>query len=213
MEKILVIGNGGHAKSLLDVIEREKKYIISGMVVNTATEEVGEYPIIGNDDDLDSLFQCGIKNAAIGIGYLGKSNLRERMYVKLKKIGFDLPVLCDPSAIVAKHVTIGEGSFIGKGVIINSSVTIGKMCIINSGCIIEHDCIIDDFSHISVSSVLCGGVNIGKASFIGANATVVQMKTIGQRCIIGAGAVVKRNLEDASMVIKEQVIVDIGGGT
>ena len=196
MEKILILGNGGHAKSLIDAIERENKYEISGIVINEGVTDAGEYQIIGNDDDLDELFHSGIRNAAIGIGYLGKSNLREKIYTKLKAIGYNLPVICDPSAVVANHVQIGEGSFIGKCAIINSYAAIGKMCIINSASVIEHDCIIDDFSHISVATVLCGGVHVGRASFIGANATVIQMKEIGKRCIIGAGTVIRDDVED-----------------
>lgn len=199
MDKILILGNGGHAGSLIDIIERQNKYAISGLVVNEEGADCGGYPVIGKDDDLESLFSGGIKNAAIGVGYLGKSNLREKLYDKLKHIGFELPVICDPSAVLSKRVRIGEGSFIGKGAIINACVSIGKMCIINSGAVIEHDCSVGDFSHVSVASVLCGGVNVGRASFIGANSTVIQGKAIGQGCIIAAGTVIRHDVEDYSM--------------
>lgn len=213
MEKILIIGNGGHAKSLMDIVERENIYEISGFVVNEAATDIsGDYPVIGKDDDLNRLYQSGIENAAVGIGYLGKSGLREKIYAKLKEIGFNLPVICDPSAVVSKHAQIGEGSFIGKGAIVNAGVSIGKMCIINSGSVIEHDCKIADFSHISVAGVLCGGVTVGEASFVGANATVIQMKRIGQGCIIGAGTVVRKDVEDDAMVIRRKDNVNMLGG-
>lgn len=210
VEKILIIGNGGHARSLIDIIERQKKYTVSGFIVNEKFKDSGSYPIIGNDNDLEKLFYSGIENAAIGIGYLGKSDVREKLYEKLKRIGYQLPVICDPSAIISEQVKIGEGSFIGKGVIINTCVSIGKMCIINSGAVIEHDCRIADFTHLSVASVLCGEVNVGEASFIGANATVIQQKEIGRRCIIGAGTVIRKQVEDYSMVYS--IKNNIGGG-
>lgn len=201
MEKILVLGNGGHARSLIDIIKRQKKYTISGLIINDEVMDSCQYPIIGSDNDLENLFCSGIKNAAVGIGYLGKSDLREKLYERLKDIGFRLPVICDPSAIIADGVQIGEGSFIGKGVIINSCAAAGKMCIINSGAVIEHDCSVGDFTHVAVASVLCGEVKVGRASFIGANSTVIQSRTIGNECIIGAGTVIKRNVEDYKTVL------------
>lgn len=202
MEKIIILGKGGHAESLADIVERENKYEIAGYVVNDADPKLGNeaYPVIGNDMDLERIFQSGIKNAAIGIGYLGKSDLRERLWDKLKAIGFFLPVVCDPSAILAKNISLGEGTMVGKGAIINAGASVGKMCIINTGAIIEHDCVVEDFSHISVGSVLCGNIQIGKASFVGANATVIHGKNIGSHCIIGAGTIVRKNVEEHRIV-------------
>lgn len=199
MNKIVVLGNGGHSKSIIDVLERERKYKIVGCIVNDSLEQEktgSGYPVIGTDADLEAVFQSGVKHAAIGIGFLGKSDLRKRIWKRLKEIGFSLPIICDPTAILANHVEIGEGSFVGKGAIINTDVTIGKMCIINTGAIIEHDCIVSDFSHISAGSILCGGVEVGELSFVGAGAAVIQGKKLGKQCIVGAGVAVRKDLED-----------------
>ena len=201
MEKIVILGNGGHANSIVDAIEKSGRYDVVGYVINTDTlHDRTNYPVIGNDDDLEKIFQSGIRNAAIGVGYLGKSKSREKLYKRVKEVGFELPIICDPTAILANDVVIGEGSFISKGAIINANATIGKMCIINSGAIVEHNCQIEDFAHVSVGSVLCGEVIIGRASFVGANATIIQTRRIGKNCIIGAGTVIRKDVEDESMV-------------
>lgn len=202
MEKIIVLGMGGHAESLVDAIESQQLYEVAGYVVNenNVSETIKKYPVIGKDEDLQKIFHSGIKNAAVGVGYLGKSDVRERLWAILKEIGYHLPVICDTSAVLAKDVKFAEGSFIGKGAIINTNVSIGKMCIINTGAIVEHDCHVDDFSHISVGTVLCGGVTVGKAAFVGANATVIQGISIGNRSIVGAGMVVRKNVEDSAIV-------------
>jgi sugar O-acyltransferase (sialic acid O-acetyltransferase NeuD family) len=194
LESIVILGNSGHAKSLADAIERQGQYKIAGYVVNDERTDNMIYPIIGKDCDLQGIFSSGIENAAVGIGYLGKSDIRERLYAKLKNTGFKLPVICDPSAIVSKHAIIGEGTFIGKGAIINANADIGKMCIINTGAIVEHDCVVNEFSHIAVGAVLCGGVKVGKAAFIGANATVIQEITIPAKSIIGAGMTIRKTI-------------------
>ena len=213
MEKIIILGRGGHAESLVDVIERENKYQIAGYIVNDADQEAGEegYPVIGRDADLLKIFQSGIKHAATGIGDLGRSDLREKLWSQLMAIGYSLPVICDPSAVVANHVNIDEGTMVGKGAIINANASVGKMCIINTGAIIEHDCIVKDFSHVSVGSVLCGNVQIGQAAFVGAGVTVIQGMHIGEKSVIGAGTTVRRNVEDDCMVKNEKMVKFVRG--
>lgn len=196
MEQIIILGHGGHAKSVVDTIESGGKYKIAGYVVNEEVIErrVGDYPILGTDNELRSIFKKGITNAAVGIGYLGKGDIRIRVYNKLKEIGYNLPIIYDVSSNISPKVQIGEGTFIGKGSIVNRDAEIGKMCIINTGAIVEHDCKIDDFSHIAVGTILCGGVCVGTQTLVGANATVIQGRNIGDRCVVGAGEVVRKNI-------------------
>lgn len=196
MEQIIILGHGGHAKSVVDAIEKQGKYKIAGYIVNgvTTNDIISDYPIIGCDEDLQTIYKNGIHYAAIGIGFLGKSSLRSILYNKLKKNGYDLPVICDPTAIISNKVKIGEGTFIGKGAIINRDASIGKGCIINTGAIVEHECFVGDFSHIAVGAVLCGNVSIGRETLIGANATVIQCRKVGEKCIIGAGEVVRKDI-------------------
>lgn len=203
MEKIIILGGGGHAESLVDAIESQRKYEVAGYVVNETTgiKTGGKYPIIGTDDDLEQIFQSGIRNAAMGIGYLGRSSLREKLWDILKKIGYSLPVICDASAILACDVKLDEGCFVGKRAVLNAGASIGKMCIINTGAIVEHDCCVEEFSHISVGAILCGGVKVGKAAFVGANATVIQEVNIGMNTIIGAGSVVVGNVPENSRIV------------
>ncbi|MCM1326538.1 MAG: acetyltransferase [Bacteroidales bacterium] len=205
MDKIIILGNGGHAASIVDALERQNQYEIAGYIVGDG-QGTGDdkYPVLGNDDCLEKIFREGIHNAAVGIGFMGKSDLRERLWATLKQIGFTLPVICDPSAILAKNACIGEGSFIGKRAVLNANVSVGKMGIINTGAIIEHDCKVGDFSHVSVGSVLCGNVQIGQSTFVGANATVIQGKVIGNRCIVAAGMTIRKNVEDDSVAFSRE---------
>lgn len=196
MDDIVLIGFGGHAKSIADTIERSGRFHIVGYTDIKPLENCQDYKWLGADDVLKRYYLAGVNHAVICLGYLGHGNVRNKLYETVKAIGFQLPVIIDPSAVIARNVSIGEGTVIGKRAIINSDASIGKMCIINSGAIVEHDCKIGSYSHVSVASTLCGGVSIGENSFIGANATVIQMRTIGNGCIIGAGSVVRKNVAD-----------------
>ena len=210
---IILLGTGGHAHSVIDSIESDGKYSVYGFldIKGREGDHYREYKVIGTDDLLESYFKEGIRNAFVTDGYLGKGDIRNRLYLQLKKIGFNIPTIVDRTAVIAQDVILGEGTFVGKRVVVNSVAEIGKMCIINTGAIIEHDCKIGDFSHISVGSVLCGSVHVGKGSFIGANATIIQGKTIGNKCIIGAGTTIRKNVEDNFMVWSEENVKMLGG--
>lgn len=207
MEDILIIGCGGHAKSVCDSIIGCSNYHVAGFIDCTKNEQFiyRNSFCIGSDDDLERLFQSGIRNAFVGIGYLGKSDIRQKIYERLLKIGYTLPIIIDSTAIISEDVVLGEGTFIGKGAIVNTGVKVDYMSIINSGSIIEHDCVIGAYSHVAVGACLCGNVVIGKNCFIGANATVIQDKMIGSNTIIGAGTVIYSNIDKNMKVVNERV--------
>lgn len=189
LEDIVLIGFGGHAKSVADCIKRQGKYRIAGYTDMSIHET--EYEYLGSDNQLEHIYMSGIKNAFVCIGYLGKGCLRENLYIQLKKIGFYLPIIADPSAIIAESATIGEGTFIGKNAVINSEAYIGRMAIINTMALIEHECVVGDFAHIAVAAVLCGQVEVGNAAFVGANATVIQNMVVNSNQIVPAGATIR----------------------
>lgn len=203
MEKIVLIGCGGHAKSVVDSIEAQGKYEIIGFIAEKIDNdfEYRSYRIIGTDADLVALYDRGIKNAAVCIGYMGKGNVRKKLYDTLKRIGYTLPVIIDPTSTLAKDVLIEEGTFIGKNSIINSNVNVGKMVIVNTGAIIEHDCIIDDYTHIAVNAAICGCSQIGQSCLIGAGATVIQEVKIGDNTMLGAGSVATGDIEAMQIAV------------
>ena len=194
MEDIILVGFGGHAKSILDSIERSGLYNIIGFTDLEKAAPYRGYQYLGTDNCLPFYFSEGVRNACICVGYMVSGRVRDAIYNMVKEIGFHLPVISDPAAIISRDVSIGEGTFIGKNAIINADSRIGKMCIINSGSVVEHENAIGDFAHLAVGSVLCGNVNVSDHSFIGANSTIIQGVTIGNDTQIGAGAVVVRDM-------------------
>lgn len=190
MEDIILVGFGGHAKSVVDSIESSGIYHIVGYTDSEKTHDYHGYQCIGTDEVLNEYFKYGIHKAFIAVGYLGKGNLRHHLYERLKQIGFQIPAIIDPTAVVGRDVEIGEGVYIGKKAVINAGVRVEKMSIINTGAIVEHESSVGEFSHIAVGSILCGNVSIGKECLIGAGTVVIQGKKIDDRVIIGAGSVV-----------------------
>lgn len=189
MEDIIMVGYGGHAKSVADCIERQGKYRIIGYT--DLQEFESSYPYLGTDDVLENYYKKGIRNVVLCVGYLGKGDLRQKIYCRLKRIGFVFPAILDPSAIISKSAFLGEGVFVGKGAVVNAETRIGKMAIINTMASIEHECVVGDFAHVAVAAVLCGQVEVGDAAFIGANATVIQCRKIESKQIVPAGVTIR----------------------
>lgn len=197
MKSILLIGGGGHCKSVIDTIRSKRKYNIVGIL--DLKEKVGEQingvEVIDTDDSLESYFINGVKYAFLTLGSIGNTELRESLYLRANNIGFQFPNIIDETSIVSNIIKIGCGNFIGKGAIINNSVEIKNNCIINTGSIIEHDCIIDSFCHIAPGVTMSGSVSVGANTHIGSASTIIQSINIGKNSMIGAGSVVVKNID------------------
>lgn len=197
MEKIVLVGAGGHCKVIIDIIKSTGEYEIVGITDKEASvDTILGIPIIGNDDILQDLYCEGVNNAFICIGALNNISVRDSIFDKLKDIGFKIPKLIHSKAIVSPYATINDGTCVMAGTIINPGVNIDENCIINTGSVIEHDCYIGKNTHISPGSLLAGGCKVGYNCHIGIGATVIQERKIGNNVVIGAGAVVVRDIED-----------------
>lgn len=195
MEKLILIGNGGHAKSVIDSILSRGDFDVAGIIdkKNGSQNTYKNIPIIGSDDDLESIFRSGIKYAFIAIGSIKSTDLRRRIDNNLRHIGFEIPYIVDEKANVSSSATIDSGVYIGKNVCVNSDVSIGRCSILNTGSIIEHDVTIGDFTHVAPGSVIGGGVVIGSDSLIGLGSKIKHGVKIGDKNIIGMGSVVLDN--------------------
>lgn len=192
MNKIILIGGGGHCKSAIDVIEHEAKFEIAGIIdkpENLDTKVLG-YSVIGDDSDLEDLSKK-YHYALITIGQIESPSSRIKLFNFAKKAGFFLPTIISPSSHISKYSKIGNGTIIMHNAIVNANANIGDNCIINTKALIEHDCIISNHCHISTNAIINGGVNIGSKSFIGSNVTTRNNITIKENSFIKAGSVVK----------------------
>ncbi|EJO5346070.1 acetyltransferase [Clostridium botulinum] len=197
-KKLLLLGGGGHCKSVLDSLINKKIYSEIGII--DKKDNIGKYvlgvPVIGCDQDLFKLYEKGYKYAFVTVGSIGNSINRVKLFKNLKRIGFEIPNIIDSTAIISEHVVLAEGIYIGKNVVVNVGSYIDKGAIINTGSIIEHDCIIGEFSHVSPGSVLCGEVQIGPNTHVGARSVVKQQVKIGENTLIGMGSVVLKNVSE-----------------
>ena len=191
MKKIILIGGGGHCKSVIDVIEQEGRFEIAGIVDKPELlgSDVLGYSVIGNDSNLITLAK-EYKYAIVTVGQIKSSSLRRELCDLTLKAGFTLVRIISPRAYVSRHAKVGLGTIIMHDAVVNSSAVIGKNCIINSKALVEHDSIIQDFCHISTSAVINGGVIVHQGSFVGSGVITRQYIEIKKDSFIKAGSLV-----------------------
>ncbi len=186
--KILLIGGGGHCKSVIDVIEQEGKYEIAGILDNK--ELVGQkilgYEFIGTDADIGKFVKEGYV-FLITVGQIESSSIRKKLFALLSKNSAMLVTVISPRAYISKHADIGKGTIVMHDALVNTSASIGENCIINSKALIEHDAVIEDFCHISTSAVINGGVKVKEGTFFGSNAVSKEYIETDKDAFIKAG--------------------------
>ena len=192
-KKLVIIGAGGHAKSVIDIIEELGSWKIIGLIgrENEKQKQVSGYRVIGTDKDLQ-LIRKVCNYAFIGIGQIKNCGPRVSVAKELEKLHFKMPAIKAKSAYISKRAIIGKGTLVGHGTIINSGALIGENTIINSGAIIEHDSKIGDYTHISTGTIVNGGAIVEKMSFIGSNSMVREGVTVPECSIIRAGSIVMK---------------------
>jgi sugar O-acyltransferase (sialic acid O-acetyltransferase NeuD family) len=189
-EKIILLGGGGHCKSVIDVIEQEGRFEIAGIVekYEGESEPVLGYPLIGTDKELESL-RKRYSYAFVAVGHIGSNSVRKKLFAKLQALRFAIPVIVSPLAYVSSHAVLEEGTVVMHHALVNADATIGKNCIVNTKALIEHDAKVEADCHISTGAVINGGVHVAADTFVGSNATTKQCASIDG--FIKAGSLVK----------------------
>ena len=190
-KKVIIIGAGGHAKVIADIIEKSGDEVVGFLDDNkeNGATVIKNYKVIG---DLNNRFAMAVTKKDVEfIIAIGDNKKREEIS---HSPNLKFYTAIHPSAQIGINVEIEEGTVIMANVCINSSSRVGKHCIINTGAIIEHDNIIEDFVHISPNTSLGGTVKIGESTHVGIGSIVKNNITICKNCTIGAGAVVVKNI-------------------
>ena len=192
MKKIVLIGGGGHCKSVIDVIEQEKQFEIHGIV--DKPEKIGSYilgyEVIAADDNLQKLAKR-FKYALVTVGQIKSPDLRIKLFNLASKAGFSLPSIISPNAYVSKYSSLGKGVVVMHHAVVNANTSIGDNCIINSKALIEHDCEVAEHCHISTNATINGGSKVGTRSFVGSNVTTKESIIIEEKSFVKAGSIVK----------------------
>lgn len=192
-KELILVGGGGHCKSVIDVAE-SAGYQIKGildMPVNVGNKVLG-HSIIGTDDQIinyvdDALF-------IVTVGHIKDATLRIKLHQRIIDAGGNLATIVAPTAHVSRYAHLGVGTVVMHHAVVNADANIGRGCIINTFANIEHDARIGDYCHISTGAIVNGNCIVGNEIFLGSQSVVVNGIEITDGCVIGAGSLVRKNL-------------------
>ena len=195
MKPLVLVGGGGHCKSVIDVAE-SAGYTILGIL--DKPELVGtrvlDYEVIGVDDDIPQYVDKA--EFVITVGQIKSSVLRQKLAKLVKDAGGQLATVIASDAYASKYATIGEGTVIMHKVFVNAGASVGRNCIINTLANIEHDAKIGDYCHISTGVMINGECKVGNNCFIGSQSVLSNCISIGDDIIVGAGTFVRKTIKE-----------------
>jgi sugar O-acyltransferase (sialic acid O-acetyltransferase NeuD family) len=202
MEDLILLGAGGHAREILDIVAaidhaaidtRFPNFRAVGLIderPETRGREVAGVRILGG-------FEWFEENAYEGavVSAVGDTRLRERFVRRASDLGVRFARVVSPLASVAASAVLGEGVVVFPFVFISNETAIGDHTHCNAAASISHDSRIGAFTTLGPRSTLTGRVTLGRGVTVGASATVLPDVLVGDYCVIGAGSVVTAALD------------------
>lgn len=195
MKDIIIVGAGGFGREVAWLIEdinyKSNQWNLLGFLDDNAElhgKSLNNIPVLGSIEWLNG------KNDIYYVCAIGNPQIKENLVHKCDSYGAKAATLIHPSVIISKYNEIGDGCIICAGSIITVNIRIGNHVIINIDCTIGHDAIIEDFCTILPSVNVSGAVHLNRNCDIGTGSSIIQGIEIGECTIVGAGAVVAKDL-------------------
>jgi sugar O-acyltransferase (sialic acid O-acetyltransferase NeuD family) len=190
------MGAGGHAKVVIDAVERRGQHRIVGLL--DADDGGGRmvlgYSVVGPDEELaEFVGSLGVRSVLVAVG---DGRLRAALVERARRLvpGLLFVGAVHPAATIGRDVSIGQGTVVMAGAVVNPGTRIGAFCVVNTQSSIDHDCALGDFASVAPNACLAGGVLVGAFAAIGVGANVAPGIRIGDGTVVGAGATVLDHL-------------------
>jgi sugar O-acyltransferase (sialic acid O-acetyltransferase NeuD family) len=201
-KNIVIIGASGHAKVIIDIVEKQNEFNIIGLIdtYKKRGNKISGYEILGTEDIIAQLMAD--QKVVGGIIAIGNNWTRHIIKEKIKNIApnFEFLSAIHPNAVLSRNVKIPKGTVIMAGVIINSDAIVGEFCIINTNASLGHESTMQNYSSLAPGVTIGGNVTIGSFSAISIGATIIQNINIGDHALVGAGSLVINDIKDYDVV-------------
>lgn len=199
--KIAIIGAGGHARVVYEILRHDKNMEVVAFVDNVtkgSDEKIMSIPVVGDHSVLAKLIKDGTKGFIVGVG---DNKIRAHYFKEIINMGLDPINAVHPTAHIAYNARIAKGVVVATGATIATGAVIGNNSIVNTGAIIEHEDIIEEHVHIGPGTSIAGRVTVKKGAFVGIGCTVKGYVTIGKKAVIGAGSVVLEDIPNNAVAV------------
>jgi len=199
MKDIVVIGAGGFGREVAQLIEDinmdKKSWNLLGFIDETTIKHgtiINSHIVLGGFDWLE---KNGGDNLS-AICAIGNPRDKYAVIKKLSPYRMNFTNLIHQEAKVSKFVEYGYGNIICSNCFISVNSKIGNHVSINPGCGIGHDVVIGDYTSLYWNVTLSGNVKVGEGCEVGSKTDIIPKRTIAKWSIIGAGAVVTKDIPE-----------------
>lgn len=201
-KRLLLIGNGGHAASLVEMVSHLPEWTIMGAIEQPGApcRRHKSARVIGFTPNLPAL-AAQADGVIIAVGQIKSAAVRRRLFAQLCVMNAFLPTLIAHNASVSKTARLGKGTVVMQQALVNRFARVGVNGIINSQALVEHDVCIGDHVHVATGARINGEVHIGNGCTIGSGAIVLQGVHICDDVIVGAGSVVTRDITEPGVYV------------
>jgi sugar O-acyltransferase (sialic acid O-acetyltransferase NeuD family) len=204
MQKVVIVGAGGHGREVLDVFEAlnegTRRYEVLGYIVETGFGTPGELvngrPILGDFDWLD-----GHTHEVEVICGVGAPELRRRLVQRAAAVGARFCSVVHPSVVRTRWIEVGAGVVIAPGCVLTNQIRIGNHVHVNVGCTIAHDGVLEDFATLAPGVRVCGNVTLEEGCYVGTGANIVERRRIGAWAVVGAGSTIVQDVPPNTTVV------------
>jgi sugar O-acyltransferase (sialic acid O-acetyltransferase NeuD family) len=196
MKKIFVYGASGHGKVVADILLACKELDFAGFIDDGPEWQgatVVGLPVCGNGHWLQR--EAGRVRVTVALG-VGDNVTRQKVAERCLAWGAELRTVVHPAASVSAFARLGPGTVVMAGAVINPGAITGAGAIVNTAASVDHDVEIGDFAHVAPNATMGGASRLGTLSQLGIGAVIIHGVSIGAHSIVGAGAVVVKDIPD-----------------
>jgi sugar O-acyltransferase (sialic acid O-acetyltransferase NeuD family) len=195
--RVVVIGAGGHAKVVTEAVRAMCGEVVGLIAPSPANPVVLGAAVLGGDEVLPDLRAQDLEAIVVA---LGNNRVRESVGDQVQRLGFALPTIVHPSALIPPSAQMGTGVVVMARAVVGTEVIIGGLAIVNTGAVIDHDNRLGTAAHVSPGCALAGNVCVGDRTLIGVGSAVRPGVRIGADVTVGAGSAVVSDVPDRASV-------------
>lgn len=202
---IVLIGGGGHAAVLADILLCQKRHIIALISLDDCSQRsvLKQLPQLFSDEDIHKFPPKDVV-LVMGIGIIPRSQVRKRLISHFEALGYVFETVVASNAYVSPHAKIKHGAQVLTNAVVHTGSIVHSHTIVNSGAVVEHDCEVGVGCHIAPNATLCGQVICGNDVFVGAGSVILNNLRLKSKSIVGAGVTLSRHIKEKEIIRRSE---------
>jgi sugar O-acyltransferase (sialic acid O-acetyltransferase NeuD family) len=200
--KTIIIGAGGHARVVYDILSADQNVEVAAFVDNSprgSDEKIMGIPVVGDHDVVPEY--VSEKDVTGFIVAVGDNEIRRSHYETYVEMGLEPVSAIHPDATISETAVIGRGTVVASGAIVTTNAVVGENAILNTGSVVEHESEIGSHAHVGPGTTIAGRVTVGDGTFVGMGSSVKDYTEVGEDAVVGAGSVVLDDVPSDTLVV------------